>query len=205
MQKNKNVKFSEHQTKPIRLKSNLLEQELEKELLLYDLKRDKVFCLNETSMMVWNLCDGEKTVEDIRRQISLQLKTDISDEMIWLALDLLKNEKLLSNHQEIEINFSGLSRRAVIKKVGLSTMAALPLVLTILSPNAAAAQSQSCSSSTACFCADASCVVLGDPALLMNPCSNTTCSNGGGINCQCVGPFICSTTPGLRLGRCGLV
>lgn len=203
MQKNKNVKFSERQTKPIRLKSNLLEQELEKELLLYDLKRDKVFCLNETSMIVWNLCDGEKTVEDIRRQVSLQLKTDISDEMIWLALDLLKNEKLLSNHQEITINFSGLSRRAVIKKVGLSTMAALPLVLTILSPNAAAAQSLPVCNPTFCVCSDLSCISLGTVALLQTPCVAEAC-NGGGVNCRCVGNFFC-LGPNERFGMCGLV
>lgn len=203
MHKKTNLTSSE--IKPIGLKNNILVQQLDKELLLYDLARDKVFCLNDTSMIIWSLCDGKNSVEDIRREISLQLKTNISEEMIWLALDKLKNEKLLSNHQEITIDFNGLNRRELIKKVGLSTMAALPLILTIVSPNAAVAQSQSCSSTTACFCADASCVTLGDPALLMNPCSNTTCSNSGGINCQCVGPFICSTTPGLRLGRCGLV
>lgn len=203
MHKNTNLTSSE--IKPIGLKNNVLVQELEKELLLYDLSRDKVFCLNETSMLIWNLCNGERSIEDIRREVSRQLNSEVNEELIWLALDKLKTEQLLSNHQEIEIKFNALSRREVIKKVGLSSMATLPLILTIVSPNAAAAQSQSCSSSTACFCEDATCLNLGDPALIMSPCLNTNCSNGGGVNCLCVGPFICSNTPGLRLGRCGLV
>lgn len=205
MKVNTNLKLGNKETKPISLKSNILMQQLNKELLLYDLSRDKVFCLNETSLMIWNLCDGKNTVEEIRCQVSIQLKTQITEEFIWLALDKLKKEKLLQNHQEIEINFRCLSRREAIRKAGLSTMITLPVISAVIAPNAAAAQSQSCSSTTACFCNDASCLVLGDVALLQNPCVNTNCSNSGGINCLCVGPFICSVTAGLRLGRCGLV
>lgn len=206
MKKDTRLPSPENETRPISLKDNIVIQELEKELLLYDLERNKAFCLNKTALIIWNLCDGQNTIEDIRRKTSLHLKTRITEEMIWLALDKLKSEQLLSNHQEIKINFNNLSRRQVIKKAGLATMAALPLISTIVSPVAAAAQSQFvCSSSTACFCQDASCVQLGNPALLQQPCASSNCGAGGGPNCQCVGPFICSNTPGTRLGRCGLV
>lgn len=194
-----------NKTKPISLKHNILVQELDKELLLYDLTRDKVYCLNETSLIIWNLCDGENTVEDIRRQVSIQLKTQIAEEMIWLAIDKLKQEQLLENYQEIQISFSGLSRREVIKKVGLSTMIALPFISAVTAPNATSAQSQSCSSTTVCFCQDASCVQFGDVALLQNSCINTNCSNTGGVNCLCVGRFFCGVNPGERFGMCGLV
>jgi hypothetical protein len=198
-------KFSEEKIKPLSLKNNIIVQELDKELLLYDLERDKVFCLNETSLLIWNLCDGENSIEDIRRKVSEQLKTPVSDEMIWLALHSLKNEKLLSNHQEIEINFNGLSRREMIKKVGLSTMIALPLISTIVSPAAAAAQSQAvCSSSTFCLCQDASCIDFGEVALLQNACVSQNCRDAG-ANCLCVGRFFCGTTPGTRFGACGLI
>lgn len=192
-------------TKPISLKQNMLVQELEKELLLYDLDRDKVFCLNETSLLIWNLCDGENSVEDIRRKIGSKLKTPVNEELIWLTLDELKSKKLLSNHQEVAIDFNGLSRREVIKKVGLATMTALPLIMTITSPIPAAAQSQAvCNPATFCLCADATCVMFGDPALLQNPCVSATCS-GGGNNCLCVGQFFCGVNPGGRFGSCGLV
>lgn len=201
-------KSSEDKTKPISLKNNVLVQELEKELLLYDLDRNKAFCLNETSLMVWNLCDGENTVEDIRHKVSIQLKTNIPEEIIWLTLEGLKNEKLLNNHKEITINFKGLNRREIIKKVGFSTLIALPLISTIVSPNAAAAQSQVCRSSTTCLCADASCLEFGAIAVLQTPCTSSTCSDTGGVNCWCRGPFFCGNlpgTPGERFGMCGVI
>jgi Coenzyme PQQ synthesis protein D (PqqD) len=206
MKENTNFKSANNEIKPISLKNNVLVQELDKELLLYDLSRDKVFCLNETSLIIWNLCDGENTVEDIQHKVSLELNTQVNDEFIWLALEKLKSEQLLSNHQEIKIHFNGLSRREVIKKVGLSTMAALPLILTIISPNAASAQSQAvCNPATTCFCSDATCINFGDIAFLQNPCVDTNCSNSGGVNCLCVGRFFCGVNDGERFGMCGLV
>lgn len=174
--------------KPISLKNNVLVQQLDKELLLYDLSRDKVFCLNETSLMVWNLCDGKNTVEDIRREISLRLKTNISEEMIWLALDKLKNEQLLSNHQGFRINFNGLNRREVIKNAGFATMVALPLISAVISPTAAAAQSQTqrtCSQQLdLCFSVDIFCEFAprGTP-ITRPPFANGFCGQAR-PNCQ---------------------
>lgn len=201
-----NSKSSKNKTRPISLKHNIIVQELDQELLLYDLERDKVFCLNETSLMVWNLCDGENSIEDIRRKVGSQMKTSVSEELIRLALHGLKNEKLLSNHQEIEIDFKGLSRREIIKKVGLATMTALPVISSIVSPVAAHAQSQGvCSSSTFCLCQDLSCTQFGAVALLQDACVSTSCSQTGGANCLCVGRFFCGQDNGTRFGMCGLV
>lgn len=192
-----------NQFKPSSIKTNILVQELEKELLLYDLKRDKVFCLNETSLLVWNLCNGENTIEDIRRRMSIQLKTQITEELVWLALDKLKKEQLLSNHQEIEISFNGLSRREAIRKVGISTMIALPIISAIVSPIALAAQSQSVCPVADCICQDLTCLMFGPVALNQLPCASG-CTAAGGNTCQCVGPFFCF---GLdeRFGTCMVV
>ena len=191
--------------KPIGLSQNILTQELDKELLLYDLSRDKVFCLNETSSIIWNLCDGENSVEDIRRKVSIKLKTNIGEEMIWLALDKLKENQLLSNHQEVEINFNNLSRREVIRKAGLSTMIALPLILSIVSPNAAAAASTVCETLTGCVCNFALvCNVFGAGHVFAGSCTNTFCSNPAGPTCQCLGPLVCLDAT-FAVGNCGTV
>lgn len=204
--KKTNLTSSENEIKPIGLRNNVLTQDLDKELLLYDLARDKVFCLNETSMVIWNLCDGENTVENLRRKVSSQLKTNINEELIWLTLDMLKSEQLLSNHLEVTINFNGLSRREVIKKVGLSTMVTLPFVSAVIAPNAAAAQSQSCPN-IFCLCPDVNC--FGDDTQAsfdQTPCASPTCSNSGGVNCRCASNFfLCSSLPGFKEGRCRVV
>lgn len=197
-----NTNFAE--SKPTGLKHNILTQELEKELLLYDLSRDKAFCLNETSSLIWNLCDGENSVEDIRRKVGIQLKTNIGEEIIWLALDKLKSEKLLSNHQEIEINFNNLSRREVIKKVGLSTMIALPLVLSIVSPSAISAASVVCETLTGCVCNFALfCSVSGAGHVFSGSCVNAFCSMAA-VTCQCLGPLTCLDST-FAAGNCGTV
>jgi hypothetical protein len=144
---NKNTPF-QIQTKEENMKnypktrqSNLVVQESEKEILIYDLKINKAFCLNETCGLVWQLCDGRNTVAEIAKLMSVKLKLSVPDEFVWLALDSLKKDDLLEKSDEFEINFKGLNRRQIIKKVGLASMIALPLISSVIAPSAVMAQS----------------------------------------------------------------
>ncbi|HRH46474.1 MAG TPA: PqqD family protein, partial [Pyrinomonadaceae bacterium] len=127
--------------KPISRKQNIVVQEFEKELLIYDLQTNKVFCLNETSAMVYQLCDGKNSIADISNSIAKKLNQPINNELIWLALDGLKKENLLENSEQFEIDFNGLNRRQIIRKVGLASMIALPMVSSVVAPSAANAAS----------------------------------------------------------------
>lgn len=127
--------------KPIPRQEDLVIQELNGEVLIYDLKKNKAFCLNETSSLVWQACNGEKNVSEISRELSLKLNSPANDDLVWLALDQLKEEKLISNGAEMAATFDGLPRREVIKRVGLAAVVALPLVSSLVAPKAAAAQS----------------------------------------------------------------
>jgi len=174
--------------KPISRKDNLVVQELNNEVLIYDLKINKAFCLNETSALVWQLCDGEKTVTEISRQLSNKLNSKANEDFVWLALEQLKEENLLANSEEITPDYSGMSRREVIRKVGLGTMIALPIVTGLIAPTAAHAQSRrACTAPGNVGAQDFS-------AGLCCPCVNTSdCAGGfGGANpqtsCQPVGP-----------------
>lgn len=118
---------------PLSRTVNILVQEAGQELLVYDLLTDQAFCLNETLAAVFNACDGKTTLEDLKR------RTKFSDDIILLALDELKNHKLLSDQYDSPL--AGMSRREVIKKVGLTTMIALPVVMSIVAPVAAQAAS----------------------------------------------------------------
>jgi aminopeptidase-like protein len=82
---------------------NIVIQQLGKELLLYDLANNKVYCLNETSGLVWQLSDGKKSLTDISRLMREKLKTNVSEDLIWLALEQLKRNDLLANGAEFEI------------------------------------------------------------------------------------------------------
>lgn len=117
-------------------KHNIVVQETNNEVLIYDLEINKAFCLNETSSTVWELCDGTKSVSEISETMGKRWDLPINEDLVWLALDQLKRENLIENASELVINFEGLSRRQVIKKIGLGSMVALPIVASIIAPTA---------------------------------------------------------------------
>ena len=108
--------------KPISRKANIVVQDLESEVLIYDLTINKAYCLNQTAALVYQLSDGRRTVAEISELMSKELKTKVSEDLVWLALDGLKKDNLLENNEQFEIGYNGLSRRQVIKKVGLASM-----------------------------------------------------------------------------------
>lgn len=157
-------------------KENLVIQELEGEVLIYDLEKNKAFCLNETSALVWQSCDGSRTIADIKTTVGKQLNSQINEDVIWLALDQLSKENLVDKQTPLENKFKGLSRREVIKKVGFASVVALPLVTSLVAPMAANAQSGA-------VCAGAcTCAITGMDA------------GGTGMVCAPVNTGGCSTT-----------
>lgn len=128
---------------PLSRSQNLVIQELNKEVLIYDLKINKAFCLNETSALVWNACDGNRSVAQISSSLGKQTSQPFSEDLVWLALDQFKKDNLLENAEQIISDFNGLSRREVIKKVGFASLTALPVISSLIAPTAAAAQSLS--------------------------------------------------------------
>lgn len=150
--------------------NGLVIQELRDEVLIYDLQIDKAYRLNPTSAMVWNLCDGRNSVSDISRQMSKKLKQPVLEDLVYLALSDLKQDNLLANDGAggMPDKFEGLSRREVIRKVGLASVIALPMIHSIFAPTAAMAQSggaapgsrtlgQTCASSTECAASAPNC------------------------------------------------
>lgn len=121
--------------------SDIVVQELETETLIYDLKTNKAYCLNETASIVWQRCDGTKTINEISKSLSQKLNEPMTEDVVWLALDQFKRDGLLESGQEVEIKFNGLNRRQMVKKVGLASMIALPVITSVIAPSAAMAQS----------------------------------------------------------------
>lgn len=138
---------------PVSRKDNLIIQEFENETLVYDLNADRAICLNETLTLIWQMCDGERDVDAVKKSVSRRLNTAVSDDLIWLALDQLKKENLIENSNELEIKFEGISRREVIRKIGLGSMIALPVISSLIAPQPAMAASvcgQSCQNNNDC-------------------------------------------------------
>lgn len=117
--------------------ADILVQDLENELLVYDLRTNKAYCLNQTSALVFQYSDGTKTALEISELISQKLGILVSEDFVWLAIQNLERENLLGNNKELTDYLAGLSRRKMIKKVGLASMAALPVIASVIAPTAA--------------------------------------------------------------------
>lgn len=128
-------------SKPKTRNENIVIQEMNKEILIYDLKDNKAFCLNETSAIIYQLCDGKRTIREIADVMSMKLKTLVSEDYVPLPLHELKKDRLLENADEFEDYFAGMSRREMVKKVGLASMIALPIISSVIAPLAVSAAS----------------------------------------------------------------
>lgn len=115
----------------------LIVKELPDELLIYDLKRDKAHCLNETAALVWKNCDGNKTVDELRELMEENAGSPVPEEMIWLALDQLETFRLLDEAAVKPAKFAGMNRRDMVRRVGFAAIA-LPVILSIVAPTAQA-------------------------------------------------------------------
>ncbi len=172
-------------TNPKRITNNTVEQKLENELLIYNLNNNKAFCLNETSALIWELCDGENTVSEIREKMTKKLKDSVNEEYVWLALNQLKKEGLIEENEVIKDKYQGLSRREVIRKIGYGSMIALPLIMSIVAPTAASAQSGGLAPGTQAAC-------VPDPAI----CASNNCIDIGGFGICCISGATNVVSPG---------
>jgi len=172
-------------------KENLVLQESDGEVLIYDMGTNKAFCLNETSAVVWQACDGNKSVGEIATEVAGKFNGPANEDLVWLALEQLKKERLLENADSFQVNFNGVSRREAIKRVGLSTLMALPVVMAITTPVAAAAGSTICGSTlnAACQCNLNGGIPGGPPTPFDQYCTDVsnTCMTAVGV-CQCFVP-----------------
>jgi hypothetical protein len=159
--------------KPKPRSTRLLIEELVDELLIYDVERNEVHCLNGPAVRVWQLCDGERTVSEIARDLNSDMDPEEAETFVWSALDQFAQKHLLEGLEpsaaaeivaeaddaedidaespEIEAmpleatpleayKPKGMTRRQMLLRVSMA-IGLLPLVDSIVSPEAALAQS----------------------------------------------------------------
>lgn len=182
--------------KPKRRTANLVVQELDGEMLIYDLSIDKAFCLNETSARVWSLCDGTRDQSEVAAELQRTAGKDAAFGVVGLALSQLADQHLLENHDEVQAAAPALARREMMALAGKALVIGLPLVSTLMVPSATMAQSAAtCSgnSGTTCGC-------VGKVTDFNSPCIGSNCTG----NCQCLPPFtFCNGGGHFCRGTCG--
>ena len=148
-------------------KEGLVVVELPDEVLVYDAERDKAHCLNQTAALVWKYCDGRTTTASMVRQMKRDLNTNGVDErIVTLALAQLSKDHLLERDLIIPSQLGGMTRRQMVRALGVATVVAIPLVTTIVAPTPVQA---------------VSCVAPGDPCVASAQCCNGLCNPGPGV------------------------
>ena len=134
---------------PVARKTGLVIQEVPEEVLVYDLDTNKAHCLNKTAALVWKSCDGTRSVPEIAAYVGSLAGESVTDDFVWLAVDQLNENDLLE--KEIQADLKGLSRRDLIKRIGLTSMVALPVIASLVAPpTALAVGSCNCLNSLEC-------------------------------------------------------
>lgn len=121
--------------------TGLVVRELPEEVLVYDLERHRAVCLNRTAAFVWKRCDGRTSVRALGRMLAEELRVSMREELVWLALEQLGRDRLLEERIERPAGLPRMSRRELMRGLGIAAAASLPLVTSILAPTSAQAVS----------------------------------------------------------------
>ena len=150
--------------RPLARKDGLVVQEMPDELLVYDATADKAHCLNSTATAVWTSCDGARTVGDLSAMFDAEAGSERGEGLVLLALEQLQENELLQSPVPLGPTYS---RRDLVRRIGLASLIALPVVASLAIPRAVMAASCGCVNPGQC--------------LTQTTCPSTNNCNGSGI------------------------
>src|SRR5687767_14852235 len=120
---------------PVARTQRLLRREVDGEEVVYDLDAETAHLLNPTVLAVWRLCDGAHSVPQIIDRLAPALGWEASGPIVELALTELDDAGLLlAGPPAMAL---GMSRRSMLKKLGVAAVV-VPTVLTLAASPAAA-------------------------------------------------------------------
>jgi nucleotide-binding universal stress UspA family protein len=160
-----------------RVRPGLLRHELDGQVLVYDARDDRVHLLDTTTGHVFELLEqGDRSREGIVSELATRMNSVASESLLDLSLEELRNADLLADGASGLTPLSEITRRDLLRKVGLAGAAAL-LVPAITTLTATSAYAQ------------ATCVALGQ-----------LCAAGG---VPCCHPNTCVDDPSIPfVARC---
>lgn len=126
------------QLRPVARHLDLVVKNLDDEIIVYDLKTNHALYLNEISGVIWKLCDGQRSVADIRHILQNEYSKKVSSDFILFAIYQLRKDNLLSDDHDIDNYLKKYWGRRAIKKFGFGLMQALPKprIKSVLAPTA---------------------------------------------------------------------
>ncbi len=129
--------------------AELLVETLGDEAIVFDPRTDRCVSLNSAAFLVFEGCDGSRTIVDLADSVEARFGAVLTTEVVWSTLGQLESEGLLASPLEFPASGSALVADATVGRpmsrrtmIGLAAAAAaLPVVTGLVAPSAAAAQS----------------------------------------------------------------
>jgi hypothetical protein len=81
--------------RPHARRTGVVVEEIDGEVLVYDLARNEAHCLQGVTALVWRYADGQLTVETIVERVRQSSTSDVTEDVVWSALDSLSAVHLL--------------------------------------------------------------------------------------------------------------
>jgi hypothetical protein len=134
--------------RPRARRGGLVVRDLPEETVVYDRDSHQAHCLNRTAALVFRSADGRRTVGDLARLLAAETGARVDHDVVRATLDRLREASLLEagadNPGPSVVAPAGTapangSRREMLRRVGLGTVALLPVVTSILVPTPAEA------------------------------------------------------------------
>lgn len=128
-------------TGPLARKHELTIEQLGAETIVYDHKRRRIHCLNQSTAFIWQRCNGETAVAELAARLP-ETGLPADPEIAARALKVLHRAHLLEKSflpPDTELT----SRRSLVRRLGLASAAAalLPAIASITAPTPAMAKS----------------------------------------------------------------
>src|SRR5882724_2677372 len=144
---------------PAARREGLVVRKLNEDVLIYDTKTNHAHSLNQNAALIWEHCDGKRTLGDLSNVLHANGAVDVPgkerEQLTWIAVDQRQRSGLLLGQVASPESVRRLTRRQLIKAAGIAALIAVPVVSTIVAPKAAQASTclasgQGCTSSAEC-------------------------------------------------------
>ena len=124
-------------TGPLARRTGLVIKPVGEEVLVYDLDRHRAHSLNASAAALWRMCDGQRPAAMLAVAVREETGLAVTEATVEHGLAALHRARLLARGGPSDLR---VGRRQALR--GLGTMVAVPLVVSIIAP--VAAQAQSC-------------------------------------------------------------
>jgi len=114
---------------PLARKHDIFPENLPEEIVLYDKLNNRVHCLNKIATVVWESCDGTRTIDDLAHIVEAKFGAPAERDLVLQALAELEKADLLESGSEPISEARLTSRR---EAVGKFAMVASAMVATIV-------------------------------------------------------------------------